>query len=668
MKYFFQFILFITSAHLFGQETPMPKEQKDSTFVKNEITSIKKNKGVLDTIVLKENQVQEITIKDYKIISFARDTTYLDTTLTMAKEYKYNYLRKDNFELMPFSNIGQPFNQLAVAFERINLYPKLGAKARHFNYTEMEDVDYYNVATPMTDVLFKTTFEEGQLLDALLSFNTSRRLNFSLAYKGMRSLGKYLFNQSESGNFKATSNYVTKNGRYNFRAHYVAQDMINEENGGLSNPEEQFESNDPSFSNRVRVNVRFDDASSKILGKRYFIDHQYKLIKKQKDSSSIEKTSLAIGHMFNYETKFYQFQQTAANSYFGTSFLAEIGDQAKLKTMLNQVSLNFFNTNLGALQANIGVYNYNYFFDSVLITDDQRIENQLKGEELAFGAKYSKQIGKFLVKGAAKFNLSGDLTGSIIDATASYVLNTKNKLSASFHSSGRMPDFNFLLYQSDYSNYNWQNNTIFQKESVNSLSLDFESKLWGNINAKISAIDNYTYFASDPDKAIVSGSENAFIRPFQESNSIEYLKVRYSKEFKVGKFALSNSILYQKVEQRNKVLNVPQFVTRNTLYFSSNIFKKAMFLQTGFHFKYFSSYTMDAYNSVLGEFYVQNEAKLGGYPLFDFFINAKVRQTRIFLKAEHFNAAFGKRNYYAAPNYPYRDFVIRFGVVWNFFS
>jgi hypothetical protein len=78
---------------------------------------------------------------------------------------------------------------------------------------------------------------------------------------------------------------------------------------------------------------------------------------------------------------------------------------------------------------------------------------------------------------------------------------------------------------------------------------------------------------------------------------------------------------------------------------------------------------MDSYNPVLGEFYIQNNEKLGGYPMLDFFINARVKQTRIYLKAEHFNSGFGTTNeFYAAPNYPYRDFVIRFGLVWNFFS
>ncbi|GAK93091.1 hypothetical protein JCM19298_1810 [Nonlabens ulvanivorans] len=46
-------------------------------------------------------------ITDYLIISQDRDTTFVDTTLTMAKDYKYNYLRRDDFELMPFHNIGR---------------------------------------------------------------------------------------------------------------------------------------------------------------------------------------------------------------------------------------------------------------------------------------------------------------------------------------------------------------------------------------------------------------------------------------------------------------------------------------------------------------------------------------------------------------------------------
>ena len=659
MRYF-PFLFFVFMVHtVSAQQDPIARAKKTDTTVAHRRSLDQKGE---------QSPENEITIKDYKIISFARDTTFLDTTLTLQKEYRYNYLRKDDFELMPFANVGQTYNKLGVDFERGHMYPLLGAKAKHYGYMEVEDIDYYHVATPMTDLFFKTTFEQGQLLDAALTFNTSRRLNISIAYKGFKSLGKYQYNQAQSGSFRTTTNYETENKRYSLRAHIAAQDIETEENGGLSNKEIQFESGDSNFSDRIKIDVRFADAKNKILGKRYFLDHGYKLIRKEKDSSKAEKTSLAIGHQFNYETKYYAYTQSAQNSYFGEGFLSSIEDKATLKTMFNQFSVDFYNATLGELQGSIGLYNYNYYFNSILITDTQRIDNQLKGEEISLGAKYSKQIGGFRIQGDAKYNLSGSLTGSILDASAAYSFNENNTIRFAIHSSSRMPDFNFLLYQSDYRNYNWQNTSNFSKQSVNTLLFDLNSNFWGTLSVKYSTLGNYTYFAADPDQAIIEGEEQAGIRPFQEDSSVDHLKVKYAKEFRLGRFALNNTVMYQAVSQSNDVLNVPQLVTRNTLYFSSEVFKKAMYLQTGVTLKYFTSYTMDAYNPILGEFYIQNDEKLGGYPMLDFFINARVQQTRIYLKAEHFNSSFGGNNFYSAPSYPYRDFVIRFGLVWNFFS
>ncbi|QCW98897.1 hypothetical protein FGM00_01705 [Aggregatimonas sangjinii] len=669
MKYFL-LVFFLFACHSVpAQENKLPPAKKVDTTARK----TKDERGLAKGKLFGSTKdTDSITIKDYKIISYERDTTFLDTTLTIQKEYKYNYLRKDDFELMPFSNVGQPYNTLGHDFRRKEIYPRIGARAKHFNYEEVWDIDYYNVPTPLSDLFFKTTFEQGQLLDARLTFNTSRRLNFSISYKGHRSLGKYRIDQVRSGNFRATTNYETKNGRYTIRAHTAAQNINTEENGGLALKEEQFESGVDQFQDRSRIDVRFSDADNKLIGKRYFLDHQYKLVRKLKDSSRTEKTSFAIGHQFNYETKIYNYSQTASSEYYGSSFQSNIDDQARLKTMFNQANLTLSNLTLGKLQANINLYNYNYHFNSLLITDSGQIDNQLKGEEVSVGANYEKTIKGFDIKGAVQYNITGDLTGTLIDASAGYKINDNNSFRAAIHSSSRMPNFNFLLYQSDYANYNWQNTTNFEKERVYSLQLGFDSKLFGKLTANYSALDNYTYFAADSATAtseqLDQGLFNAFIKPAQETNSLKHLKIKYNKEFRLGKFALNNTVMYQNVEQSNQVLNVPQLVTRNTLYFSSDVFKKAMYLQTGVTFKYFTEYTMDAYNPVLGEFYIQNNEILGGYPLLDFFINARVQQTRIYLKAEHFNSFFGENDFYAAPDYPYRDFVIRFGLVWNFFS
>jgi hypothetical protein len=133
--------------------------------------------------------------------------------------------------------------------------------------------------------------------------------------------------------------------------------------------------------------------------------------------------------------------------------------------------------------------------------------------------------------------------------------------------------------------------------------------------------------------------------------------------------ALDNTLLYQQTAQDDAILNVPKIVTRNTLYFSDYFFTKALYLQTGVTFNYFTKYYANGYNPVLTDFFVQNQQKIGDFANLDFFINARIRQTRIFLKAEHFNSSMASRNtFYSAPNYPYRDFIIRFGLVWNFFQ
>ncbi|TDT43598.1 putative beta-barrel porin [Maribacter spongiicola] len=663
MKYIILVLLCLASSIVLGQDVIEKSEKKSDS-----IPLGKKTKPINPKSKMQNDSIT-LTIEDYKIISFARDTTYLDTTLTIQKEYKYNYLREDDFELMPFSNIGQAYNELGVNFERVTSYPNLGVIAKDRKYLEKEQINYYNVATPMTELFFKTTLEEGQLLDANLAFNTSRRLNFSIGYIGFRSFGKYNDTQIESGNFITTTNYLSKNGRYALRAHIAAQNISSEENGGLVEKEEQFESGDEDFINRPRVDVYLDDADNKILGKRYYFDHTYKLVRKQLDSTRFEKTSLSIGHSFDYETKYYQFVQTASDTLFGDAILSSINDKAVLKTFYNEVNAEFYNRTLGRLTGGVNVYNYDYYFNSRFIeADGTIIPNRLNGTEFGIVGKYAKRIGEFDFNADLKYNLSGELAGNLFNASASYSINENNKLRFSIHTSSRMPNFNYLLYQSEYLNYNWDNSSVFEKERTSSLKGELLSKVWGNLMVKYSNLDNYTYFSPVSEEEITDGLNNAFIKPLQEGNAISHLKVKYEKEFKVGMFALNNTLMYQNVIQDTQVLNVPQLVTRNTLYFSSDVFKKAMYLQTGITFKYFSSYNMNGYNPILGEFYVQNKEELGGYPLLDFFINARIKQTRIYLKAEHFNASFSGRDYYSAPNYPYRDFVIRFGLVWNFFS
>ncbi|WP_191860657.1 putative porin [Hanstruepera ponticola] len=593
----------------------------------------------------------------YLIVSHENDTTIVDTTLTIHKEYKFNYLRRDNFELLPFSNVGQTYNSLSYNYVNNSTMPLFGARARHFNYMEIEDIDYYQVPTPLTELYYKTAFEQGQQLDAFFTTNISKQFNFSIAYKGLRSLGKYQHILTSTGNFRFTSSYQTKNRRYIANAHMVMQDLLNEENGGLQDDNIPFfESGNPEFKDRAVLAVNFEDAENLLKGKRFHLDHLYHIIKPK---DSLWNNKLYLEHTMSFEDKYYEYNQTRENEYFGDAFqTSNLRDRVTLENFYNQLGLNYSNSTLGDLQFNVAHNNYNYGYNKVVVINNQYITNRLKGDVLSIGGKYQKNINKFSLFGEAGLNVSGDFEGNFFTGKASYSLNENNNVEAYINHNSTAPNYNYLLYQSVYKNYNWQNN--FNNIETQQLGFGLNSKWFGNVVLNYTTINDYTYFKKD-------GADD-LVKPFQTDQTISYLKLKWEKGFDfLRKFTLYNTVMYQNVQDDGMIFNLPEVTTRNTLYYSNHFFKRALFLQTGVTFSYFTKYYMNAYDPLMAEFYVQNNQEYGGFPRFDFFVNAKIQQIRIFLKAEHFNSAWTGYDYYAAPNYPYRDFVVRFGVVWNFF-
>lgn len=620
----------------------------------------KQNNETLDSSTEKGNRVFSSKKKEekppihlYKIYTLDKDTTFLDTTLSIAKEYKYNLLRKDLFGLLPFANEGHTFNTLDFGLLKKSINPVMGFSGKHFNYLEIEDIKYYNVPTPMSDLYFKTVMEQGQSVDAFLTVNTKPNLNFSIAYKGIRSNGKYINNISSSGNFRFTTSYFTNNKRYYLNAHFTGQDISNQENGGIKDID-LFESSEQPYNQRERLDVYFNDATSLLKGNRFLIDHSFKL---SKDNAN----SFVLLHQFNHEYKFFNFNQKTANDRFGHSISGTINNKTRYNHFYNKLGLGFTTTKYGDISVYLEDNNYNYFYKSIVFDNEGNIAvpNSINDRITSIGGNLDYKFNKFNLDVLVSNSITKQSISNI-QASLSYKLNENYNFEFAYQKINTLPNLNYTLYQSNYIEYNWYNN--FRNEKRNELRLSATSK-WLNLQAKYVILDDFLYFDNT-----TNDITNLNVKPFQLDKTITYASVKASKEIKFWKFALDNTILYQNVENSDKKLNVPQIVTRNSFYFSEYVFKKAMFLQTGIIFNYFTAYHANDYNPLLGEFYTQSERKIGGFPLIDFFVNAKVKQARLFLKAEHFNSSMTGYNFYAAPNYPYRDFIVRFGIVWNFFK
>lgn len=595
----------------------------------------------------------------YKIISIENDTTVVDTSLTIEKFYAYNYLRRDNFDLLPFANTGQTYNTLLYTFDEQSTKPLFGARARHFNYMEVKDISYYEVPTPLTEIYFKSVFEQGQTLDAFYTMNTSKQFNFSIAYKGSRSLGKYQNILTSTGNFRFAFSYHTKDKRYQLKAHFVAQDLLNNENGGLTDQAlTNFQSNDGQFDDRSTLAVNFENAENIVEGKRFFIDHFYELLP-QKDS--VASNSLRLGHRMDFSNKFYRYDQGAPSALFGESFqTSDLRDRVDLEDFNNQLSLSFANPILGKLTAQVNHSFYDYGYNSVLILENgDRIPNRLTGNIIAAGASYAKNFKGFDFKANAEANVSGDFDGYNLHAETSYDWDSYAKFYASLYVNSRAANYNHLLYQSTYRNYNWYNEPSYSNVKTNTLSAGVKSKKWMDVEASFTTIQDYAFFAKTGTDSLVNS--------FQANDDVIYFKIKAHKQFQYGKFSLDNTVAYQNVSNGMQVFNVPELITRNSLYYTDQWFDKALFVQTGVNFKYFTSYNMNAYDPVLAEFYVQNDTQIGGFPLIDIFFNMKIQQTRVFFIAEHVNSSFTGNDFFSAPGYPYRDFILRFGIVWDFF-
>ncbi|MFK7048636.1 hypothetical protein FLACOL_00416 [Flavobacterium columnare] len=638
MKYVFYLIIALAAIPTFGQ---------------NDLSEIK-NDTVRKSLRQTRKENPKAPHNWYKIYNLKRDTTFVDTSLTIKSDYKFNLLKKDIFGLLPFANDGYIYTILNYGYKVPNALPSLGFNAKQFNYIQSEDISYYNVPTPLTELYFKTVLEQGQSIDAFITLNTSKNLNFSFAYKGLRSLGKYLNSLSSTGNFRFTSSYQTFSKRYGFNLHFTSQDFTNQENGGILN-DADFISGDSQFSQRSRLDVKLRDARSLFEGKRYFLDQYFRLNRNQKSNNVL------LEHQFKYETFSFSFEKTTKTDYFGLGYEnSNYSDLTKSSVLYNKIGTTFFNTSIGKFNLFLEDSRFRYGYNRLVI-ENQQIKVPARNDFSVqnVGGKYFYLKDK--IRGEALFSKAlSKYTNSTVDIFVKYTLNDKNSFSVQYLNLSKLPELTSSLYQSDFVNYNWKNS--FNNEKINTILLNAQTQ-WGTIESQFTVLHDHIYFSNND-----LTQKSLQTTPKQYGNPINYFSIKLQKEIKYRKWTLDNTLLYQQVAQAEQILNVPKILTRNSLYFSDQYFKKALLLQTGITVQYFTNYYANGYNPLMGNFYTQNQVQIGNHPILDFFINARVRQTRIFFKAEHFNTTFMNNDFFVAPSQPYKDFLVRFGLVWNFFQ
>lgn len=648
------------------------KDEKNVKIDNTKVNQTNNNPTTLNNtnVESKNSTTKSVTSQDsiapidwYKIISYDNKITEVDTALTIKKIQQLNFLGRDMFGLQSLSNDGQTYNVLDYSLINNHMNPSFGFSSKQWNYYQIEDINYYKVPTPFTELSYRSVVKQGQNLNTLFTTNFNERTNVFIGYRALRSLGAYLNELNSIGNFKLGGSYNTKDEKYYLQMNFVFQDIMNQENGGITDID-LFESSDAPYNNRERLNVYMRNANSLFKGTRAFLSHKYKF-------NSSTENEIWLKHKFFYEYQSNVFNQTDLTTfesnirYFGDSYSSSIKDKVRFKNFYNQLSLAYNSASLGELAFNAEISSFDYYYNSIVVKGNSEIvPASLKYDLVTLGGSYGINKEDFNFNAEARQSIS-EISTTELKAEISYDITDLYTLKANYQYLSKIPEMTQQMFQSSYVDYNWINN--FSNEKIQSINATFENP-YVNLSGNFQLINDKIYFSNNNLQLNAFGvPEQQLVSPKQYNKTIGYFNVKAQREFKFGKFALDNTLLFQQVTQDENIVNVPSFITRNTIYYTDKLFKKALFLQTGIVFKYHTKYYANEYNPILGDYFVQDSRKIGGFPTFDFFVNAKIKTARIYLNLEHFNSSLTGYNFFATPTRPFTDMRLRFGIVWDFF-
>ncbi|MEO6759485.1 MAG: putative porin, partial [Saprospiraceae bacterium] len=212
-----------------------------------------------------------------------------------------------------------------------------------------------------------------------------------------------------------------------------------------------------------------------------------------------------------------------------------------------------------------------------------------------------------------------------------------------------------LLYQQLYVSKRpvWQNN--WQKPVATTLSGSYALPLVGfEVTARTHLVTNYLYY-----------DQNS--RPAQFTASIQVAQLLVTENLHLGGFHFDNTVALQQSNRLGEELRLPQWFSRNSLYFAGKLFKKNLYLTLGADFRTNSEFRPDGYQPLTWQFHLQDTFSQKPYPALDVFAAFKIRTFRFFFRYENLVTLWDKTQvYYQTANHPQPFGAIRLGISWRF--
>lgn len=616
-----------------------------------------------------------------------------NTTLVESKSLAIGYL----------ANLGSPA-QTKIFSERKEPRDFIFADAYDYYITTPENAYFYNTKIPYTNIMYTSaggsTNKEEQL-KGTMTMNFGKKINVGGDIDYIYGRGHYKDNGDKLLSYRLFGSYQTD--RYEMHAYLSNFNFVNYENGGLANdstinhPDEYFPEGRPSDTKSYDVRY-LASAWNRVRGKRYFLTQRYNLgftreLEETDEEGNPKEVFVPVSsiiHTIDYEDNRRRF--ISHSNLLDSAYIVKDGDKSfpriyGLGATLNDQTSSWNLKNTIGLSLREGFQDWAKFGLTAFVSLekrrfklDPRIEgldygeygrgpnfsvdnvdlNNLPKEKIYdefstyIGAELSKRMGSILT-----YNARGELCliGSDVgEFRATGDLQTRFKLfrkEATIKANAYIKNVTPAFYmRHNHSRYFWWDNDQFKKIQQIYVGGEVNLESTGTtLSAGVESIQNYIFF-------------NKMGMPEQHGSNLQVVSARLKQDFRYRAFGWENEICWQ-MSGDNDVLPLPKFSAYSNMYLAAKV-AKVLTVQIGANVYYNTAYYAPYYEPATQQFQIQDEVKVGNYPLINAYVNFHLKQARFFIMAYNLSSKFVEPNYFSLSHYPLNPMVLKMGIAVTF--
>ncbi len=546
-----------------------------------------------------------------------------------------------------------------------------------------------------------STNKEEQL-KGTMTMHFGKKINVGADIDYIYGRGHYKNNGNKLLSYRFFGSYQTD--RYEMHAYLSNFNFVNYENGGMANdstishPDEYFPEGRPSDTKSYDIRY-LTNAWNRVRGKRYFLTQRYNLgftreLEEEDEEGNPKEMFVPVSsiiHTIDYEDNRRRFiaDNTALmdSSYIvddnGLRFPriyglgATLNDQTSSWNLKNTIGLSlregfqdwvkFGLTAFVRLEKrrfkleprieglDYGEYGRGPYF-SVDNIDLKNLPTAKLYDEFStyVGAELSKRQGSILTYNArgelcmvgsdvGEFRVTGDLQ------TRFKLFNKDAVIKADAYIKNVTPAFYMRHNHSRY--YWWDNPNFNMTQQIYAGGEVYLESSKTTLKAGVESIQNYIYF-----------NKQGF--PVQHGSNLQVVSARIKQDFRFRAFGWENEACWQ-LSSDESVLPLLSLSAYSNMYLAIKV-AKVLTVQLGANVYYNTAYYAPYYEPATQQFQVQDEVKVGNYPLVNAYVNFHLKQARFFVMAYNLSSKFADPNYFSLAHYPLNPMVLKMGIAVTF--